>query len=64
MGRVDGTGLPAVEGLRASVDLLAGEARRESVLRMTDLRFTGCGSAEESIGSAGRSTLGYASWSL
>jgi len=70
VGRADGMGLVvlAVAGrvvlLRAPVDLLAGEARRESVLRMTDLRFTGCGSAEESIGSAGRNTDGYASWSL
>lgn len=65
VGSVDGMGLPAlgVRGalLRAPVDLLAGEARRESVLRMVDLRFVGCGRAEESIGSAGRCTLGYAS---
>jgi hypothetical protein len=70
VGRVEGTGLPGlvVKGcitlLRAPVDLLAGEARRESVFKMTDLRFMGCGSAEGSIGSAGRETDGCASCSL
>jgi hypothetical protein len=64
VGRVEGTGLVVTEcgaWLRAPADLLAGEARRESVFKMTDLRFTGCGSAEGSIGSAGRDTVGYVS---
>ena len=69
VGRVEGTGLLGLVVecealLRAPVDLLAGEARRESVFRMTDLRFTGCGRAEGSIGSAGRETDGCASCSL
>ena len=52
MGSVDGTGLVIVELRalpRAPVDLPAGEARGEIMLRMTDLRFTGWGSAEESM---------------
>jgi hypothetical protein len=67
VGRVDGMGLPGLVVtecealLRADADLLAGEARRESVFKMADLRFVGCGSTEASIGSAGRDTLGYAS---
>jgi len=50
--------------LRVPDDLLAGEARRESLFKMTDLRFVGCGSAEGSIGNAGLETVGCASWSL
>ena len=64
VGRVEGTGLVVKKCealLRAPVDLLAGEARRESVFKMTDLRFVGCGG---SIGNAGRETDGCASWSL
>jgi hypothetical protein len=61
VGRVEGTGLVVKKLLRAPVDLLAGEARRESVFKMTDLRFVGCGG---SIGNAGRETDGCASWSL
>ena len=70
VGRAEGMGLPGLVAkkceilLRAPVDLLAGEARRESVFRMTDLRFVGCGSAEGSIGNDGRETDGCASWSL
>lgn len=70
VGRVEGTGLLGLVVkecealLRAPVDLLAGEARRESVFRMTDLRFVGCGRAEGSIGNAGRETDGCASCSL
>jgi len=64
VGRVEETGLLGLVVkecevlLRAPVDLLAGEARRESVFKMTDLRFMGCGSAEGSIGSPGRETDG------
>lgn len=67
VGRVEGTGLPGLVVtecealLRAPVDLLAGEARRESVFKMADLRFAGCGRAEGSIGTTGRGTVGYAS---
>jgi hypothetical protein len=67
VGRVEGIGLLGLAVtecealLRPPVDLLAGEARRESVFKMVDLRLVGCGSAEESIGSAGRCTLGNAS---
>jgi hypothetical protein len=67
---VEGTGLLGLVVkkcealLRAPVDLLAGGARRESVFKMTDLRFVGCGSAEGSIRNAGRGTDGCASWSL
>jgi len=67
VGRVEGTGLPGLVVtecealLRAPDDLLAGEARRESVFKIADLRFVGCGSTEASIGSAGRVTVGYAS---
>jgi hypothetical protein len=68
VGRVEGIGLLGLADvtecealLRPPVDLLAGEARRESVFKMVDLRLVGCGSAEESIGSAGRCTLGNAS---
>jgi hypothetical protein len=70
VGRVEGMGLLGLVAkncetlLRSPVDLLAGEARRESVFRMTDLRFVGCGSAEGSIGNAGREMDGCASWSL
>ena len=47
VGRVGGTGLLGLVVtecealLRAPADLLAGEARRESVFKMTDLRFVG-----------------------
>lgn len=71
VGRVEGTGLLGLVVkeceallLRAPVDLLAGEARRESVFKITDLRFVGCGSAEGSIGNAGRETDGCPSCSL
>jgi hypothetical protein len=57
---LDLSGLQA-KNMQAPADLLAGEARHESIFKMTDLHFAGCGSAEGSIRSASRDKVGYAS---
>ena len=49
------------KNMQASANLLAGEARHESMFKMMDLHFAGCGSAEGSIGSASWDKVGYAS---